>query len=104
VGFFSGKQIISYLTSRSFSSEAGVALNFFAYFLVSRPKSMWGLGQCPGNNKLFKDKKSRFQEGYNIYSHIPAGSQVFPETRLAVLNRLADVPLCRVTPWFAGVD
>ncbi|OIP83989.1 MAG: hypothetical protein AUK44_03730 [Porphyromonadaceae bacterium CG2_30_38_12] len=35
------------LTSASFSSEAGGVLNFFAYFFVSRQKSMWGLGQSP---------------------------------------------------------
>jgi hypothetical protein len=32
------------LPSVSFSSEVGEVLNFFAYFFVSRQKSMWGMG------------------------------------------------------------
>ena len=35
------------LPSVSFSSEAGEVLTFFAYFFVSRQKSMWGMGQSP---------------------------------------------------------
>jgi hypothetical protein len=35
------------LPSASFSSEAGEVLTFFAYFFVSRQKSMWGMGQSP---------------------------------------------------------
>jgi len=34
-------------------------------------------GKAPWNNKLFDEKKSSFQNKCNIYSHIPAGSQVF---------------------------
>jgi hypothetical protein len=37
-----------------FSSEAGGALNFFAYFLVSRQESKWGLGQSPINSKWWR--------------------------------------------------
>jgi hypothetical protein len=40
------------LPSASFSSEAGVVLTFFAYFFVSRQKSMWGMGQSPKFKKF----------------------------------------------------
>ncbi len=38
------------------TSTAGAALNFFAYFLVSRQESMWGPGQRPGYKKSFNAK------------------------------------------------
>jgi len=35
------------LLSVGFSSEAYAVLNFFAYFFLSRKKSMWGAGLAP---------------------------------------------------------
>ncbi|MFT3751430.1 MAG: hypothetical protein QM800_00570 [Paludibacter sp.] len=48
----------------SFSSEAGEVLTFFGYFLASRQKSDWGLGQSPIRNNvgLYADNYKKYKK------------------------------------------
>lgn len=55
------------LLSVSFSGEAGEVLNFFAYFFVSRQKSMWGMGQRPSFKIIFYLSRFKFRNKIQRY-------------------------------------